>query len=202
MRIPMHALVGTQRVHTVCSTSHHSGTYTITCIHSGADYWQLGLIHINPLGQSLAAIDKPFDCSLATSQLQASAQQAVMQPSDSHLMQQYFEYKTDVGLEKYLQQIDSFQLRCSLTRFRFGQHWLQCLRGRFHCHMKRNACIQHVDSEQHALFEGPKYESARSSFAYLFREVDSVSDLINRNAPISCKSAKSGSFFTQLRTCR
>ena len=72
---------------------------------------------LNPLGQSLAAIDEPFDCSLATSQMQASAQEAVMQPSDNHLMQQYFVYKTDVGLEKYLQQIDSFQLRCSLTRF-------------------------------------------------------------------------------------
>ena len=55
-----------------------------------------------------------------------------MQPSDSHLIQQYFVYNTDVGLEKHLQQIDSFQLRCSLNRFRFGQHWLQCHRGRFH----------------------------------------------------------------------
>ena len=27
---------------------------------------------LNPLGQSLAAIDEPFDCSPATSQLQAS----------------------------------------------------------------------------------------------------------------------------------
>ena len=34
-----------------------------------------------------------------------------MQPSDSHLIQQYFVCKTDVGLENYLQQIDSFQLR-------------------------------------------------------------------------------------------
>ena len=30
-----------------------------------------------------------------------------MQPSDSHLMQQYFVYKTDVGLEKHLQQTAS-----------------------------------------------------------------------------------------------
>ena len=85
-----------------------------------------------------------------------------MQPSDSHLIQQYLFYKfplykPGVGLEKYLQQIDSFQLRCSLTMFRFGQHWLQCHRGRFHglpdearvC----NACVQHVDSEHHALFD-------------------------------------------------
>ena len=126
---------------------------------------------LNPLGQSLAAIDEPFDCSLATSQLQASAQEAVMQPSDSHLMQQYFVYKADVGLEKYLQQIDSFQLRCSLTRDRFGQHWLQCHRGRFQglpyearvC----NACVQHVDSEHHAMFDCPKYEVARFDFADL-----------------------------------
>ena len=119
---------------------------------------------LDPLGQSLAAIDKPFDCPLATSQLQASAQEAVMQPSDNHLMQQYFVYKTDVGLEKYLQQIDSFQLRCSLTRFTFGQHWLQCLRGRFQglpyeaqvC----NACVQHVDSGHHAMFNCSKYEVA------------------------------------------
>ena len=47
-----------------------------------------------------------------------------MPSSENHLMQQYFAYKIDVGLEKYLQQIDSFQLRCSLTRFIFGQHWL------------------------------------------------------------------------------
>ena len=128
---------------------------------------------LNPLGQSLAAIDEPFDCSLATSQLQASAQEAVMQPSDNHLMQ-YFVYKTDVGLQKYLQQIDNFQLRCSLTRFRFGQHWLQCHRGRFQglpyearvC----NACVQHVDSEHHAIFDCPKYEVASFDFADLFRE--------------------------------
>ena len=61
-------------------------------------------------------------------------------------MQQYFVYCTDVGLKKYLQQIDSFQLRCSLTRFRFGQHWLQCHRGRFQgCHMKREFAM-HVSS--------------------------------------------------------
>ena len=48
-----------------------------------------------------------------------------MQPGDSHLMQHYFVYKTD-ELEN-LQKIDSFQLRCSLTRFGFGQHWLQCV---------------------------------------------------------------------------
>ena len=85
---------------------------------------------------------------------------------------------------KYLQQIDSFQLRCSLTRFRFGQHWLQCHRGRFQglpyearvC----NACVQHVDSEHHAMCGCPKYEGSH----------------------ISCKSAKSGTFSTQLRTCR
>ena len=82
-----------------------------------------------------------------------------------------FVYKTDVGLEKYLQQIDSFQLRCSLTRFKFGQHWLQCHRGRFQglpyeaqvC----NACVQHVDSEHHAMFDCPKYEVARFDFADL-----------------------------------
>ena len=95
-----------------------------------------------------------------------------MQPSDNHLMQQYFVCKTDVGLEKYLQQIDSFQLRCSLTRFRFGQHWLQCHRGRFEVlpYEARvcNACVQHVDSEHHAMFDCPKYEVARFDFADLF----------------------------------
>ena len=143
---------------------------------------------LNPLGQSLAAIDEPFDCSLATSQMQASAQEAVMQPSDNHLMQQYFVYLTDVGLEKYLQQIDSFQLRCSLTRFRFGQHWLQCHRGRFQGLPNEarvcNACVQHIDSEHHAMFDCPKYEVARFDFADLFREADSVSDLITRNPPV------------------
>ena len=112
---------------------------------------------LNPLGQSLAATDEPFDCSLATSQLQASTQETVMQSSDSHLIRQYFVCETDVGLEKYLQQNYNFQLRCSLTRFRFGQHWLQCHRGHFHglpyearvC----NACVQHVDNEHHALFD-------------------------------------------------
>ena len=39
-----------------------------------------------------------------------------MQPNDSHPMQQYFVYKPDAGLGMYLHQIDSFQLRCSLTR--------------------------------------------------------------------------------------
>ena len=143
---------------------------------------------LNPLGQSLAAIDEPFDCSLATSQTQASAQEAVMQPSDNHLMQQYSVYKADVGLEKYLQQIDSFQLRCSLTRFRFGQHWLQCHRGRFQglpyearvC----NACVQHVNSGHHAMFDCPKYEVARFDSADLFREAGSVSDLITRKPPV------------------
>ena len=38
------------------------------------------------MGQSLAAIDEPFHCSLAASQLQVLAQEAVMQPNDSHLM--------------------------------------------------------------------------------------------------------------------
>ena len=32
-----------------------------------------------------------------------------MQPSDSHLMQQHLVYTKDVGLEKYLQQLDSSQ---------------------------------------------------------------------------------------------
>ena len=130
---------------------------------------------LNPLGQSLAFLDEFFDCSLATSQLQMSAQEAVMQPNDSHPMQQYFVYKSDVGLEKYLQQIDSFQLRCSLTRFRSGQHWLQCRRGRFHglpyearvC----NACVQHVDSEHHALSDCPKYELARFVLLILLGEL-------------------------------
>ena len=49
------------------------------------------------------------------------------QPPDATILCIY-----NVELEKYLQQIDSFLLRCSLTRFRFGQHWLQCHRGRFH----------------------------------------------------------------------
>ena len=147
---------------------------------------------LNPLGQSLAAIDEPFDCSLATSQLQASAQEAVMQPSDNHLMQQCFVYKTDVGLEKYLQQIDIFQLRCSLIRSRFGQHCLQCHKGRFpglpYEAQVCKACVQHVDSEHHAMFDCPKYEVARFDFAEIFREADSVStqtsDLITRNPPV------------------
>ena len=137
--------------------------------------WGAAIERLNPLGQSLAAIPGPFDCSLATSQLQAPAQEAGMPSSENHLMQQYFAYKSDVGLEKYLQQIDSFQLRCSLTKFRFGQHWLQCHRSRFHglpyearvC----NACVQHVDSEHHALFDCPKHDVARADFADLFRRL-------------------------------
>ena len=101
---------------------------------------------LNPLGQALATINEPCDCSLLFSQLQASAQEAVKQPSDSHLMQEYFVHKIDVGLEQYLLQTDSFQLRCSLTES--GQHCLHCHRRRFHglpyearvCH----ACVQHV----------------------------------------------------------
>ena len=102
-----------------------------------------------------------------------------MQPSDSHLIQQYFAYKTDVGLENNVQQIDSFQRRCSLTRFRFGQHWLQCHRGRFHgLPYEARVCIarvQHVASEHDALFDW--------DFADLFRESDSVY-LITRNPPV------------------
>ena len=41
--------------------------------------WGAAIAELAPLGQSLATIDEPFDCSLATSQLQASAQEAVMQ---------------------------------------------------------------------------------------------------------------------------
>ena len=143
---------------------------------------------LHPLGQSLAAIDEPFDCAPASSQLQASAQEIVMQPSDNHLMRQYFVYKTEAGLERYLQQIDSFQLRCLLTRFRFGQHWLQCHRGRFQglSYEERvcNVCVQHVDSEQHALFDCPKYEVARFDFPDLFREANTVAELITRNPPV------------------
>ena len=66
-----------------------------------------------------------------------------MQPSDSHLMQQHLVYTKDVGLEKYLQQLDSFQLWCSLTGLRCGQHWLQCHRGRFmDCHIKREFAMR------------------------------------------------------------
>ena len=98
---------------------------------------------LNPLGQSLAVLDGFFDCSLATSQLQMSAQEAVMQPSDSHLIQQYFVYKCDVGLEKYLQRIDSFQLRCSLTRFRFGQQCCNAIGAvSMDCHMKREFAMR------------------------------------------------------------
>ena len=52
---------------------------------------------LNPLGQSLAAIDEPFDCSLATSQMQASAQEAVMQPSDNHLSNNIWYIKLMLG---------------------------------------------------------------------------------------------------------
>ena len=42
----------------------------------------------------------------------------------------------------------------------------------------------HVDGEHHAMFDCPKYEVARFDFADLFREADSVSDLITRNPPV------------------
>ena len=41
--------------------------------------------NLMPLGQSLAGVDEPFECSPAFSQLQASAQDIVRQPVDSHL---------------------------------------------------------------------------------------------------------------------
>ena len=62
------------------------------------------------------------------------------------------------GLESYLGQFQIFQLRCSLTSLALDQRWLQCYKGRFNALLDGglservcSACVQHIDSEQHAL---------------------------------------------------
>ena len=47
-----------------------------------------------------------------------------------------------------------------------------------------DACVQHVDSEHHALFDCPKYEVARFDVTDLVREANTVADLITRNPPV------------------
>ena len=117
---------------------------------------------LNPLGQSLAAINEPFDCSLATSQLQASAQEVVMQPSDSHLMHTILLHEARV------------HKACGIVPYLIAQIMI----------------LPYFD------------------FADLYREAESVSDLITRNPPRTCfsrvslKSVKAGTFSTQLRACR
>ena len=62
--------------------------YHADCVQA-LGWWAFMKEMVQLLKQPLAAIDKPLDYFPAISQLQASADEAVMQPSTSRLMQHF-----------------------------------------------------------------------------------------------------------------
>ena len=113
-----------------------------------------------------------FDPGVGCTALATAAETALMTPkADSNLDRIYYSIKNDFQMEPYLGTLHQGPLRTTLARLRLGQHWLHTRLGRYGpirvpyenrwCQQCASMQRMVVDSEEHAIFECPLYQSIR-----------------------------------------
>ena len=98
--------------------------------------WRQAVLNGRPsMSVTLPPAGATFEPDASISALMAAAEQHIMTPDPaSHLDLAFYSHKRSFGMEEYLHSLGNKKLRCTLARFRLGQHWLRVRSGRFHQH--------------------------------------------------------------------